>query len=91
MGIVGVVVNGVWQTVDDGQHVIDAPISDPVDLIVARLAEVIRLAQSLTPADARRVRDFVVATSATLSATTFLEKSDQRAFERSLRDAAKQG
>jgi len=90
MAVVGVVVNGVWTSIDDGRpaHVIDASISD-IDNIVLHLGAVVRLAQGLAAEDQRRVRDFVRAALATLEATTSLPKSDQRKFERSLREDAR--
>jgi hypothetical protein len=95
MGVVAVVVDGVWTPVDDGRpppvnpktdtYVIDPSTSD-VDRIVAHLGQVVRLAQNLSETDARRVRDFVHAASSMLSATTYLPAKDQAQFERALRD-----
>jgi hypothetical protein len=85
MVVVGIIENGVWKSIEDGRPaVIDTPRSD-VERVVAHLAQVVRLAQDLSDDDARRVRDFVHAASAMLSATTYLAKSDQKIFEASLR------
>lgn len=94
MSVVAIIQNGVWTPVDDGQpptnprsdtHVIDASTSE-VDRIIAHLGQVVRLAQNLTPEDARRARDFMHAASSMLTATTYLPGPDQARFERALRD-----
>ena len=59
-----------------------------VDQIVGLLSQVVKRAQSLSEPDQRRVRDFVHAAQAMLSATTYLPRSDQRLFEATLRDVA---
>lgn len=59
-----------------------------IDQVVTHLSEVVRLAQGLSEEDARRVRDFVHATSAMLMASTYLPAHDQRVFETALRTAA---
>lgn len=59
-----------------------------IDQVVTHLSEVVRLAQGLSEEDARRVRDFVHATSAMLMASTYLPAHDQRVFETALRIAA---
>ena len=84
--MVGIIVDGKWMSIDDGRpaHVIDTPRSD-VDQIIAHLGQVVRLAQRLSDEDQRRVRDFVHAASALLSATTYLPDTDQKLFERALR------
>jgi hypothetical protein len=94
MGLVAIVENGVWKSIDDGQpsqpspvsqkndtHVIDA--SD-IDQIAAHLGQAVRLAQRLNPTDARRARDLMHAASGMLSATTYLPEPDQKLFERAL-------
>jgi hypothetical protein len=94
MPLVAIVENGVWTTIEVGQPSpsqkndrnvsVDTPISD-IDQIAAHLGQAVRLAQNLSPTDARRARDLMHAASAMMSATTYLEKSDQKLFERSLR------
>ena len=100
MGVVAIVVDGVWTPVGDPTQsvnqrldthdVIDAPMSD-VDRIVSLLGQVVRLARGLTESDARRVRDFVHATSSMLTATTYLPEQDQARFERALRERGEAG
>ena len=60
-----------------------------VDQAVTHLSEVVRLAQGASETDARRIRDFVHTTSALLSATTYLDKSDQNMLEDALRATAR--
>jgi hypothetical protein len=100
MAVVGIIQDGVWVPIEDGQppvhqtpdtRVIDPSASD-VDKIVMLLGEIVRLAQGLNPADARRTRDFMHTAQSMLTATTFLNGSDQNAFERSLRgEVTRQG
>ncbi|MGZ6316307.1 MAG: hypothetical protein ACXWNQ_03530 [Anaerolineales bacterium] len=99
MSVVAVVVDGKWTPVLDPAHpanqrtdtqVIDGSMSD-VDRIVSLLGQVVRLAQTLSPTDARRVRDFVHATESMLSATTYLPEQDQARFERALRERGEAG
>ena len=99
MGLVAIVQDGVWTTIDTGpppspashvsqnndSHEVEVDTRSDVDKIVQHLAQVVRLAQNLSDEDQRRVRDFVHAASAMLSATTYLATSDQKIFERSLR------
>ena len=94
MGLVAVIQDGKWVPVSDGlpptnpradTHVINMPMSD-VDRIIVHLAEVIRLAQGLSPTDARRVRDLMHAAQAALTASTFLPEADQARFERALKN-----
>jgi hypothetical protein len=87
--VVAVAIDGVWQPQvnDDAHHAITS--TNVVDQIVVHLGEVVRLAQSLSPDDQRRVRDFCHATSSMLLATTYLPKNDQRLFETTLREIAK--
>ena len=96
MALVAVIKDGKWVPVDgDGYPLITqttdtrAIEANPIDIIMANLAAVVRLAQGLSPEDARRVRDFVHATSAMLQATTYLEASDQKLLEAALRDTAR--
>ena len=63
---------------------------DDVGEIVAMLARIVKVAQTMSADDQRRVRDFVEATRSTLAATTRLPGDDQRAFEMALRNAARQ-
>ncbi len=97
MGVVAIVNNGVWTAVTEAPqsacqktdtHVANASIGGEVDQIVALLGQVVQRAQNLSETDARRVRNIVHAAQGMLMATTYLEKPDQRAFERSLREAA---
>lgn len=88
MAVVATIVGGVWVPVlDQGadKPLIDTATGD-VDRIVALLGQAVRLAQSLSPADARRVRDIFHAAQGMLSATTYLDRNDQRLFERALKD-----
>jgi hypothetical protein len=92
MAVVAVVIDGKWTPLDDdGQPLVrqraDTQIeaSMGVDQIAGLLGQVVRLAQGLSPEDARRARDFMHAASAAMTATTYLDESDQRKFERSLR------
>ena len=64
--------------------VVDVSMSD-VDQIVAHLGAVVRLAQNLSESDARRVRDFIHATSAALTMSTYFREEDQAKFEQALR------
>jgi hypothetical protein len=98
--VVAVLVDGVlWQQlpVSDGHNavgsrdnswVVDDSSMNEVDQIVGLLSQVVKRAQSLSEPDQRRVRDFVHAAQAMLSATTYLPRSDQRLFEATLRDVA---
>ena len=97
MSVVAVIENGKWVPVADPaqQHATDlnrnsdlidvTPASD-IDQIVAHLGQAVRLAQNLSPADARRARDFMHAAYSMLSATTYLPSQDQARFERALRE-----
>jgi hypothetical protein len=92
MSVLAVVVDGKWVAAHDGQplahrkpDIVPVPTGD-VDRIVSLLGQIVRMAQGLSPTEARRVRDFVQATQSMLTATTYLETTDQRLFERSLRD-----
>lgn len=99
MSVVAVIIEGKWTPVDaDGHPQTQPPANlrsdrclvdtsgDVVEQIVAHLGQVVRLAQNLSPTDARRVRDFVHAASSMLSATTYLTGPDQARFEQALRD-----
>ena len=96
MRSIAVIIDGVWQQpqVNNDDHAINArnnsyvidPSRNEVDQIVAHLSQVIRLAQSLSEPDQRRVRDFVRAAQAMLDATTSLPQSDQKIFETALRN-----
>ena len=84
----------VWS--DDRQRhrngvpdLIDPPAMGAVEEIVAMLAQIVKLAQTLSANDQRRVREFVVAAQSTLNATTRMETGDQRVFEAALRNAAR--
>lgn len=60
-----------------------------MDEVTACLANVVMLARRMSETDARRVRAFVSAAHSLLCSTTSLDKTDQRAFENALRDAAR--
>jgi hypothetical protein len=68
---------GVNQVVDT--------LSSDIDRIAIHLGQAVRLAQNLSPADARRARDLMHAAQGMMSATTFLEKPEQALFNKSLR------
>lgn len=80
MSVVGIIVDGKW----DGR-----PPANDIDQIVAHLAEVVRIAQNLSPEDARRARDFFHAAWGMLSATTSLPTQDQARFARALRERSR--
>jgi hypothetical protein len=92
-----VIVDGVWlplnaegqpiTNVSNNSSVTNSSMSE-VDQIVSLLTQVLVRAQSLSEQDQRRVRDFVQASQAMLTATTYLPKSDQRLFETALREVA---
>jgi hypothetical protein len=87
-----IIVDGVWQhpqevQVSDDQRAVVS--SSGVDRIVALLSEVVSLAQDLSEADQRRVRDFTQAAQSMLTATTYLNKSDQTIFENALRNSVR--
>jgi hypothetical protein len=84
MGVVAIIVDGKWTAIDDGRNEIDTPSSD-IERVAAALGLAVRLAQNLSPTDARRARDLMHAAQGAMSATTYLEKSDQKLFEKSLR------
>jgi hypothetical protein len=94
MGLVAICENGLWTTIEIGQPSpsqkndrnvsVDTRISD-IDQIAAHLGKAVRLAQNLSPTDARRARDFFHAASGMMSATTFLPSDDQKLFGKSLR------
>ena len=84
MAVVAIIVDGKWTSIDDGRHEIVTPSSD-IDRIAAALGQAVRLAQNLNSTDARRARDLMHAAQGMMSATTYLEKSDQKLFEKSLR------
>jgi hypothetical protein len=85
MAVVASIVNGKWVPVDDGRsHEIDTPSSD-IDRIAAHLGQAVRLAQQLSPTDARRARDLMHAAQGMLNASTYLPADDQKLFEKSLR------
>ena len=94
---IAILVDGEWQPIVDGHTQVTAPNSsstmimptDAVDRIAELLAEVVLLAQSLTPQDARRAREFLHAASSVLAASTVLPLEDQRIFETHLRNARK--
>jgi hypothetical protein len=94
MTLIAVAVDGVWRSVSDGQpltvpkpdvYAVDAPV-DGVDEIARLLGRAVRLAQNLSPTDARRARDYMHAASAAMTASTYLSGPDQQTFERALRD-----
>lgn len=68
-------------------HRIHAPHLSTFEEITAHIATAVRLTRGLPPDEARRVRDVFHAASSMLMATTYLEKDDQAAFERALRNA----
>jgi hypothetical protein len=97
MSVVAVVVDGKWTPISDlaqsqmtdsnrDSDLIDATPASDIDRIVAHLGQAVRLAQNLTPEDARRARDFMHAACAMLTATTYLPSADQTRFERALRE-----
>lgn len=61
-----------------------APLMDEIDEIVSLLARATKLAQGLSAADQRRVRDFFHASL--LHATTSLPQEDQSRFQNALRE-----
>ena len=97
---IAMIVDGVWQSlpISDGHNAIDArneshivnSSMSEVEQIVALLSQVVKRAQSLPEPDQRRVRDFVHAAQSMLTATTYLPTTDQRLFEATLRDVARQ-
>jgi hypothetical protein len=88
-------IDGIWQQlpVNDAHTaltaLVESPHANPIDVIVRHLGEVVRLAQGLSETDARRARDFILAASSMLAATTYLPKNDQAIFESTLREIAK--
>ena len=96
---IAIIIDGVWQLpVTDEHNAVSGgarqtpPVTtstDNVERIAEYLAEVVLLAQSLTPQDARRAREFLHAASSVLAASTVLPLEDQRIFETHLRNARK--
>lgn len=97
MSVVAVVVDGKWTPISDlaqsqmtnsnrDSDLIDVTPASDIDQIVAHLGQAVRLAQNLTPADARRARDFMHAAYSMLTATTYLPGQDQARFEHALRE-----
>ena len=84
-----VVVDGSLLGVDEQFAVVNPSTSSAVDEIVSHLGRVVMLAQHLSAADQRRVRDFTHAAASMLSATTYLPTSDQKVFDTALRAAAR--
>jgi hypothetical protein len=82
--IIAVARDGVWQAPGSNVVAFDASRSE-VDQIADHLAQVVKLAQTLSEADARRTRDLMHAASALLTATTYLSGPDQARLERALR------
>lgn len=74
------------QRVKEDSDLIDVTPASDIDQIVAHLGQAVRLAQNLTPADARRARDFMHAAYSMLTATTYLPGQDQARFEHALRE-----
>ena len=70
-----------------GRHTNVRSVSE-IDRIVSLLTQVVIKARSLSEPDKRRARDFVHATQAMLTATTYLPQTDQRIFETALRNLA---
>ena len=70
-------------------HVIDVPRGDGVELIVALLANIVKLTRELSPADQRRARGFLATTGSVLSASGYLGQDDQQIFEAALRSAVR--
>jgi hypothetical protein len=99
MGLVAIVENGVWTTIDTGQpsapanhvsqknnsHEVEVDTRSDIDKIASHLGQAVRLAQHLNPTDARRARDLMHAAQGAMSAMTYLPADDQKLFERSLR------
>jgi hypothetical protein len=97
MSVVAVEVDGKWTPISDlaqsqmtnsnrDSDLIDVTPASDIDQIVAHLGQAVRLAQNLTPADARRARDFMHAAYSMLTATTYLPGQDQARFEHALRE-----
>jgi hypothetical protein len=84
---IATMIDGIWvqEVVVDGHHQVANPSMDEVDHVVTLLGEVVMRAQSMSPDDLRRVRDFVHAASAVLMSTTYLPRDDQVIFETALR------
>lgn len=60
---------------------------DPVEEIAFLLAKAAKIARTLNDDDRRRARGFFEATNQLVHATTRLERTDQKQFERALREA----
>jgi hypothetical protein len=103
MGLVAIVENGVWTTIDvvqqpapashhvnqkNDNHEVEVDTRSDIDKIASHLGQAVRLAQNLSPADSRRARDLMHAAQGMMSATTYLPDTDQKLFERSLRGKA---
>ena len=58
---------------------------DAIDEIMALLAQTVKIAQTLSPANQRRARDLVHASISVLHATTVLPKGDQEKFQHALK------
>lgn len=58
---------------------------DAIDEIMALLAQTVKIAQTLSPANQRRARDLVHASISVLNATTVLPKDDQTKFQDALK------
>jgi hypothetical protein len=91
--VIAITIDGVWQhpqanEINAARSLIDSKMNE-VDQIVVLLSQAVRIAQSLSETDQRRVRDFFHAAQSTLTATTYLPKSDQKIFENALRDEAR--
>jgi hypothetical protein len=96
--IVALRVDGKWMPASEAQlpakpkavapYSIDAS-TDDISQIAALLGQVVRVAQGLSEADARRARDLVHATSSMLGAMTYLPRQDQQLFEKSIRDGGR--
>jgi hypothetical protein len=101
MGLVAIVENGVWTTIDvvqqpapashhvnqknDSHHEVEVDTRSDIDKIASHLGQAVRLAQNLSPADARRARDLMHAAQGMLNASTYLEKPEQALFNKALR------
>ena len=97
--LIAVVENGVWTTIEvhtpppvsqpspasqnNDSYVVDT--RSDIERIAAHLGQAVRLAQTLSPTDARRARDLMHAAQGAMSASTYLEKPEQALFNKSLR------
>jgi hypothetical protein len=103
MGLVAIVENGIWTTIDTGQppspanhvsqnnhsHEVEVDTRSDIDRLAALLGQAVRLAQNLSPTDARRARDLMHAAQGMMSASTYLPADDQKLFEAALRDTSR--